>query len=85
MNKMDPMKNKDFLNWLGNRRRKKKLEKRQQGNQDKEEIYRYKKIAFDKIKQNRIWGIIKKRFNVQTGNPPPYPIKDWFFNKDERG
>ena len=53
MNKTDPMKNKDFLNWLGNRRRKKrlekKLEKRQQDNQDENKHYRYKKIAFDTL------------------------------------
>ena len=75
---MNPIHNQDFLNWLENRRRKKrlekKLEKRQQKFQNKKKNYRYKK------KQNRIWCIIKKRFNIQTGNPPPYPIKDWFFN-----
>ena len=93
---MNPIHDQDFLKWLRNRRQKKRLEKRlekllekrqkkqlekrQQDNQDENKNDRYKAIAFYKIKQNRIWCIIKNLSNVHSKNPPPYPIKVWFFN-----
>jgi len=82
--KASPIKSPGFLDWLKNRRQQKRrqeeLKKRLKRKKQIKENFNVKKRAFKKMKQYRVWGIIIKRFYNQTGDPPPYTIKKWFYS-----